>query len=51
MTRKPQPAAPQVNPIVRAAAEKVTRTKRRKHADVHAPCPDQLTLFDPKDLR
>ncbi|MBF6072874.1 MULTISPECIES: hypothetical protein [Nocardia] len=51
MTRKPQPAAPQVNPIVRAAAEKVTRTKRRTPTDLHAPCPDQLTLFDPKDLR
>ncbi|WP_341684323.1 hypothetical protein REK76_06585 [Nocardia farcinica] len=51
MNSTSKPAAPQVNPIVRAAAEKVARTKRRTPTDLHAPCPDQLTLFDPKDLR
>ncbi|MGV9781418.1 hypothetical protein [Nocardia farcinica] len=51
MSKTPKHTVAQVNPIVRAAAEKVTRTKRRTPTDLHDPCPDQLTLFDPKDLR
>ncbi|WP_433622962.1 hypothetical protein [Nocardia sp. CA-120079] len=40
--------APQVNPIVRAAADQVTKGKRHHRKNLHEPCTGQLGLFDVK---
>ncbi|MGW4739008.1 hypothetical protein [Nocardia xishanensis] len=47
MSTNPKPAAKQVNPIVRAAADQVAKGKRRPRKNLHEPCPGQLPLFDP----
>ncbi|MET8424384.1 hypothetical protein [Nocardia sp. NPDC004860] len=49
-----KPAAPQVNPIVRAAADQVAKSKRRRKAagkDIPRTwtCEGQLSLFDPTE--
>ncbi|WP_433599131.1 hypothetical protein ACQPXH_26145 [Nocardia sp. CA-135953] len=47
MTSKPKTTAPQVNPIVAAAAASIRR--KRPNLELHAPCRGQLSLFDPKE--
>ncbi|WP_280256978.1 hypothetical protein [Nocardia abscessus] len=48
MTSNPKSGgAPDVHPIVQAAADQVTSRKRRARQDLHAPCSGQLPLFDP----
>ncbi|MCX4093662.1 hypothetical protein [Nocardia sp. alder85J] len=52
--QSPNPAARQVNPIVKAAAEQVQRSKNRpaKPKPRELPrwsCRDQLSLFDPSE--
>ncbi|MFE2995326.1 hypothetical protein ACFXG4_09990 [Nocardia sp. NPDC059246] len=47
-------SAPQVNPIVQAAADQVAKSKRRRKAagrDIPRTwtCEDQLSLFDPTE--
>ncbi|WP_416562756.1 hypothetical protein [Nocardia testacea] len=49
MTEQTTPAR-EPNRIVVQAAEQVRRSSkrpRRVHKDLHEPCTDQLTLFDP----
>ncbi|MFD8246939.1 hypothetical protein [Nocardia sp. NPDC059691] len=49
MTSNPETSgAPDVNPIVQAAADQVSSRKRRPRKDIHAPCSGQLSLFDPQ---
>ncbi|MEV0344087.1 hypothetical protein AB0H49_34260 [Nocardia sp. NPDC050713] len=49
MTDTPKPAARQVNPIVQAAADQVTKAKRRPRKNLHEPCDGQMSLFDTKE--
>ncbi|MBV7704645.1 hypothetical protein NOVA_17885 [Nocardia nova] len=50
MTKRP---ASQVNPIVQAAADQVSKAKRRRPAKAKDlprwECRDQLSLFDPSE--
>lgn len=44
----PEGEVPQVNPIVRAAADQVAKGKRNRRKNLHEPCTGQLGLFDVK---
>jgi hypothetical protein len=47
MTETQKPARREPNRIVVQAAAQVRKRGRRVHKDLHEPCTDQLTLFDP----
>jgi hypothetical protein len=51
MTETTEGSRREPNRIVVQAADQVRRSKRprRVHKNLHEPCPDQLSLFDPEN--
>ncbi|WP_280508772.1 hypothetical protein [Nocardia flavorosea] len=51
MTEQPKRERREPNRIVVEAADQVHRSKRRREVrkNLHEPCTDQLTLFDPEN--